>query len=99
MDGVKKHLLEKNYPDAPSSEIHCGYHRGRRSLAGPIVLPDIISIHHLHLHVIVRPRWSLWMFKYPFWLRLMWISDQKMMEILQSREKPRMEATVANAGE
>ncbi|KAI0527753.1 hypothetical protein F5B22DRAFT_582188 [Xylaria bambusicola] len=75
MDRVKNHLIAQHCTDVPSSAIISGYHRGRRPLLGNIYYPDIISIHHLHLHVIVRPRWILRVFKYPAWLPLMWKSD------------------------
>ncbi|KAL6899988.1 HIT-like domain-containing protein [Trichoderma evansii] len=75
MDRVKRQLLQERCPDIPSSWIHSGYHRGRRPLIGKIFYPDIISIHHLHLHVIIRPHRMLLWFKYPPWLPLMWKSD------------------------
>lgn len=90
MDDVKQDLLNERYPDTLPSEIHCGYHRGRRQIIGGIVLPDVVSIHHLHLHVIVRPRLMLWFFKYPFWLLAMWVSDEKLMRRLKGRKMPRM---------
>lgn len=92
MDRVKEQLLKGNYPDVPRSAIHCGYHRGRRHLIGPIVLPDIVSVHHLHLHVIVQPRFILRIFKYPNWFRPMWVSDQRVMAQTRGRKEPRMAA-------
>ena len=90
MDRIKKELLKANFPDRSPKEIHSGYHRGRRGLIGPIILPDIVSVHHLHLHVIVEPRFMLRMFKYPVWLRLMWMSDERVMTEAASRKRPRM---------
>jgi len=90
MNSLKKELLQKHFPDVEPSEIHCGYHRGRRQLFGTIVLPDIVSVHHLHLHVIVRPRFVLSFFKYPSWLPLMWISDQTLLRKMKDRKLPRM---------
>ena len=90
MNRIKKELLKKNFPDHSPKEIHSGYHRGRRGLIGPIILPDIVSIHHLHLHVIVEPRFVLRMFKYPIWLRLMWMSDERVMAEAAGRKRPRM---------
>lgn len=75
MDRVKNALLNQHCPGTPPSDIISGYHRGRRRLLGNIYYPDIISIHHLHLHVIVRPKLLLRIFKYPAWLPLMWKSD------------------------
>ncbi|KAI1364201.1 hypothetical protein F5Y08DRAFT_307349 [Xylaria arbuscula] len=80
MDRVKNHLLNEHCPGTPQSAILSGYHRGRRRLAGNIYYPDIISIHHLHLHVIVRPKLLLRVFKYPTWLPLMWKSDAQVLQ-------------------
>jgi hypothetical protein len=87
MDGVKHRLLESQCPDLPSSDIHSGYHRGRRPLLGDIFYPDIISIHHLHLHVIVRPYLFGWIFRYPVWLSLMWKSDAQVLREIQELAK------------
>lgn len=83
MDDVKHRLLSDSCLDIPRSDVLSGYHRGRRPLYGDIYYPDIISIHHLHLHVIVRPHWLLWLFKYPSWLPLMWKSDAAVMQEIQ----------------
>lgn len=90
MENVKQDLLTEKYPDILPSEVHCGYHRGRRQIIRGIILPDIVSIHHMHLHVIVRPRPMLRFFKYPFWLLAMWVSDDRLMRRLKGREMPRM---------
>ncbi|KAM0446071.1 hypothetical protein ACHAO4_009516 [Trichoderma viride] len=89
MDEVKRSLIQERYPDIPPSSIHSGYHRGRRPMIGSIFYPDIISIHHLHLHVIVKPKRMLLWFKYPPWLRLMWKSDDRVLrelEMLSSKQ-------------
>ncbi|KAK0757042.1 hypothetical protein N5P37_010568 [Trichoderma harzianum] len=83
MDELKR-LLLKNHDDVPPSEIHSGYHRGGRIFFGRFRFlrfrsPDIISVHHLHLHVIVRPGFLKKWFKYPPWLPLMWKSDEKLL--------------------
>ena len=57
---------------------------------GPIILPDIVSVHHLHLHVIVEPKLVLRIFKYPAWFRFMWMSDKKVMAEMVKRRRPRM---------
>ena len=75
MSEVKERLLKKHCPDIPYSRVHAGYHRGRRIFFGNVYWPDIISVHHLHLHVIVEPRTALKLFKYPPWLPLMWKSE------------------------
>ncbi|EHK16101.1 uncharacterized protein TRIVIDRAFT_65080 [Trichoderma virens Gv29-8] len=77
MDAVKHYILKKYCPHIPLSEVHSGYHRGRRPLIGSIYYPDIISVHHLHLHVIVRPQWRRKWLRYA--LPLMWKSDEKVL--------------------
>ena len=88
MDEAKEILLKDHYPDIPRASVHCGYHRGRRQLIGPIILPDIVSIHHIHMHVIIEPRGILKFFKYPAWFRPMWISDERVMTKTINRRKP-----------
>ncbi|KAI1464520.1 uncharacterized protein F4812DRAFT_462578 [Daldinia caldariorum] len=77
-------LLEQNCPAVPRTNIHMGFHRGRRILFGDIYWPDIVSIHHLHMHVLVEPRFWLKLFKYPSWLPLMWKSEKKVMRDLET---------------
>ncbi|UKZ81863.1 hypothetical protein TrVFT333_009639 [Trichoderma virens FT-333] len=77
MDAVKHYILKKYCPHIPLSEVHSGYHRSRRPLIGSIYYPDIISVHHLHLHVIVRPQWRRKWLRYA--LPLMWKSDEKVL--------------------
>ncbi|KAL3417128.1 hypothetical protein PVAG01_11128 [Phlyctema vagabunda] len=79
MERALKSRLREKYPHIAPSDIYAGYHRGHRPLGGwfkTFGSPDIISVHHLHLHVIIRPCWySRWL-KYPFWFPLMWISAE-----------------------
>lgn len=82
MDELKRELLS-NHPVVPLSKIHSGYHRGGRTMFGLFRFPDTISVHHLHLHVIVRPRLLLKWFKYPPWLPLMWKSDEKLLREIE----------------
>ncbi|KAL7917075.1 HIT-like domain-containing protein [Trichoderma austrokoningii] len=90
MDQVKRRLIQERCPDIPPSWIHSGYHRGRRPLVGTIFYPDIISIQHLHLHVIIRPRRMLLWFKYPPWLRLMWKSDDRVLREVEKLAQKQM---------
>ncbi|KAI0802222.1 hypothetical protein GGR55DRAFT_666662 [Xylaria sp. FL0064] len=83
MDRVKNQLINQHCPSIPRSAIISGYHRGRRPLVGKIYYPDIVSIHHLHLHVIVKPKFIMQLFKYPAWLPLMWKSDDRVMRAVQ----------------
>ena len=87
MDAIKNRLLKEHYPEIPRSEVQCGYHRGRRPLVGDVFYPDIISIHHLHLHVIVKPKPLLKLFKYPSWLPLMWKSDKTVLRDLEEKSR------------
>jgi hypothetical protein len=89
MDRVKQRLLEEHCPNVSAKVVHSGYHRGRRRLWGDVFYPDIVSIHHLHLHVIVRPFPVVAFFKYPFWLPLMWKSDQKVLGDLRRQATKR----------
>ena len=84
---VKELLIQRHCPYVRPSSIHSGYHRGRRRLIGKIFLPDIVSIHHIHLHVIVRPRLLPKIFKYPPWVPLMWKSDKRIMKEVQRKAR------------
>ncbi|EFW98739.1 hypothetical protein CMQ_4591 [Grosmannia clavigera kw1407] len=88
MERMKKRLLASRCPDLSPSTVVSGFHRGRRRLLGNIYYPDIVSIHHLHLHVIVRPRRLLRLFKYPAWLPLMWKSDDRVMQHVRKLAGP-----------
>ncbi|KAL7784323.1 HIT-like domain-containing protein [Trichoderma ceciliae] len=83
MNEVKHRLLQERCLGISSSAIHSGYHRGRRPLIGSIFYPDIVSVHHLHLHVIIRPHLLLLWIKYPPWLPLMWKSDDKVLQEIE----------------
>lgn len=85
LDTVKQLLLQQHYPIDKSLPVLSGFHRGRRRLVGRLFWPDIVSVHHLHLHVIVRPRLLLKIFKYPPWLPLMWKSDKRVMKEVRRR--------------
>ncbi|KAH7080616.1 hypothetical protein BKA63DRAFT_248056 [Paraphoma chrysanthemicola] len=84
---TKQRLLSQHCADVSPSDVHSGYHRGRRVLIGNIYYPDTISIHHIHLHIIVEPRPLLKFFKYPPWLPLMWKSDRTVMAELQRKKE------------
>jgi hypothetical protein len=93
MDSIKSTLLREHFPDALPAEIHSGYHRGHRAVWGSFGYPDIISIHHMHLHVIVQPFTILKLLKYPDWFPLMWISDDTVLECV--RALPEVDASTA----
>ncbi|KAI1390694.1 HIT-like protein [Hypoxylon trugodes] len=89
MIDLKKELLQKHCPAVSPKNIHSGFHRGRRVLFRDVYWPDIISIHHLHMHVIVEPRFWLWLFKYPSWLPLMWKSEKQIEQELKRKSAER----------
>jgi hypothetical protein len=82
MNRVMKRLLEEKYSNIAPSEIYTGYHRGHRPLGGwfgSFGAPDIISVQHLHLHVIIQPYWHCTWLRYPFWFPLMWVSAESVL--------------------
>ncbi|KAK3328046.1 hypothetical protein B0T19DRAFT_423535 [Cercophora scortea] len=94
MDAVKHLLVSQHCPDLlGSGQVIAGYHRGRRPLLGSttIYYPDVVSVHHLHLHVIVRPYVLKRLFKYPAWLPLLWKSDAAAMRQAAASREPEPE--------
>lgn len=87
MNVVKEQLLHKHFPNIQQSAVLAGFHRGRRHFHGPVIFPDIVSIHHLHLHVIIEPFTAMALFKYPSWFRFMWVSDKDIMEQVKGRRR------------
>lgn len=87
IDAVKEQLLRKHFPNIRHSAVHAGYHRGRRHFHGPVTFPDIVSIHHLHLHVIIEPFTAMALYKYPSWFGFMWVSDQDIMKQVKGRKR------------
>ncbi|KAI0139476.1 HIT-like protein [Hypoxylon sp. NC0597] len=84
---LKEQLLEKHCSTVSPADVHTGFHRGRRIFFRKVYWPDIVSIHHLHMHVIVEPRFWLKFFKYPSWLPLMWKSEKQVERELNERTK------------
>ncbi|KAI2641409.1 HIT-like protein [Hypomontagnella submonticulosa] len=89
MVALKNQLVKQSCPAVPSANVHIGFHRGRRILLGNVYWPDIISIHHLHMHVIVEPHFWSKFFKYPPWLPLMWKSEEQVVRELVKKSKVR----------
>ncbi|KAI3321976.1 hypothetical protein HD806DRAFT_151655 [Xylariaceae sp. AK1471] len=85
MIATRNKLLEQYCPTTPLTSVHTGFHRGRRVMLGNVYWPDIISIHHLHMHVIVEPRFWLKVLKYPPWLPIMWKSEKQVEQDLKKR--------------
>lgn len=99
LEVVKEKLLRKHFPNIQCSAVLAGFHRGRRHFYGPVIFPDIVSIHHLHLHVIIEPFLTMALFKYPSWFPLMWVSDRDIMERVKGRKRiePACSANEASA--
>ncbi|KAL6864522.1 HIT-like domain-containing protein [Trichoderma novae-zelandiae] len=65
MGRVRDSLVQRHCPNIPPEKIHCGYHRGQRpNDYMPLRMPDIISVKHLHLHVIAEPRLLPFIYKF-----------------------------------
>jgi len=93
MQEAKQTLLQEHYPNIDPVSIHTGYHRGHRPLFGVWGFPDIISVHHLHLHVIIEPRPMQKWLKYPAWNPLMWINDDDVLARAKKGEQQSSAAT------
>lgn len=65
MSRVKNNLVQRHCPHVLPERIHCGYHRGQRPNGYiPVRMPDIISVKHLHLHVVAEPRLLPFVYKF-----------------------------------
>lgn len=93
MQQAKQRLIQGHYPDIDPASIHTGYHRGHRPIFGAWGFPDIISVHHLHLHVIIEPRPMQKWLKYPAWNPLMWINDDVVFARARQGEQQSSAAT------
>jgi hypothetical protein len=99
MDRFKKNLLRDHYATVPSSEIHSGYHRGHRPMVGNFGLPDIISIHHLHLHVIIKPNTVLKYTKYGSFASQIFVSDDWVLENVRNLSRsPKSDSSEKDIG-
>ena len=96
MDRFKKTLLRERYPSISSSDIHSGYHRGHRPVVGNFGYPDIISIPHLHLHVIIKPSLLLKYTKYGSFISQIFVSDDWVLKRLSThvRNLPQSEREI-----
>ncbi|KAK6518133.1 hypothetical protein TWF506_005294 [Arthrobotrys conoides] len=106
MLAVREQLLGVHYPDlTPAARYHrlrSGFHRGRRDihLVGPVKfhVPDVISVKHLHLHVIVDVESTIRGMKYPLWNELIFAKSELVLKKLEDEER-RLKATGRNNAE
>ncbi|KAI9778068.1 MAG: Histidine triad nucleotide-binding protein 3 [Geoglossum umbratile] len=100
LDTLKHTLLSRHYPTTPAYSILSGYHRGQRPTGfSTFQFPDIISVHHLHLHVIVEPSWFASVLKYPWWFPWMWVSDEWVLSRLKGEGEAVSEVVGVEEGE
>jgi hypothetical protein len=100
LDTLKHTLLSRHYPTTPAYSILSGYHRGQRPTGfSTFQFPDIISVHHLHLHVIVEPGWFARVLKYPWWFPWMWVSDEWVLRKLKGEGEAVVEVVEEGVGE
>ena len=100
MLAVREQLLGVHYPDlTPDTRYHrlrSGFHRGRRDIqvVGPVKfhVPDVISVKHLHLHVIVDVDSTVKGMKYPLWNELIFAKSETVLKRLEDEER-RLKAT------
>ncbi|KAF3192683.1 hypothetical protein TWF788_000288 [Orbilia oligospora] len=106
MLAVREQLLAVHYPDlTPATRYHrlrTGFHRGRRDLhlVGPFKfhVPDVISVKHLHLHVIVDVDSTIRGMKYPLWNELIFAKSELVLKRLEDEDK-KLKATGETSAE
>ncbi|KAK6348096.1 Histidine triad nucleotide-binding protein 3 [Orbilia javanica] len=95
MLAVRDQLLAVHYPDlTPDTRydrLRSGFHRGKRDvhIFGPVKfhIPDVISVKHLHLHVIVDVDSSMKSMKYPLWNELVFAKSETVLKRLEDEER------------
>ncbi|KAK6501437.1 Histidine triad nucleotide-binding protein 3 [Arthrobotrys musiformis] len=106
MLAIREQLLGIHYPDiTPATRNHrvrSGFHRGERDvhIAGPLKfrIPDVISVKHLHLHVIVDVDSTMKSLKYPMWNELVFAKSETVLKRLEDEEsKSKTTTTNGNA--
>ncbi|KAK6543659.1 hypothetical protein TWF694_000399 [Orbilia ellipsospora] len=105
MLGVREQLLQTHYPDLTSANraqrLRSGFHRGGRDIqlfkSWKISLPDVISVKHLHLHVIVDLLASVGYLKYPLWNEVVFIKSETVLKRLEDEEKRERNTTTREA--
>lgn len=95
MLAVREQLLAIHYPDiTPANRyyrLRSGFHRGARDvhLLGPVKfhLPDVISVKHLHLHVIVDINSPIKGLKYPMWNEFVFAKGETVLKRLEEEDR------------
>ncbi|KAK6358166.1 Histidine triad nucleotide-binding protein 3 [Orbilia blumenaviensis] len=95
MLALSEQLLAIHHPNlTPASRYHrlrIGFHRGKRDVhvVGPVKfhVPDVISVKHLHLHVIVDIDSTIKALKYPLWNELIFAKSETVLRRLEDEEK------------
>ncbi|PTB72046.1 hypothetical protein M440DRAFT_1098049 [Trichoderma longibrachiatum ATCC 18648] len=94
MRSVRDELLRRHC--SATDRVHCGYHRARERMLGPIHTIDRISVPHLHLHVIARPHEDTIPDKYSHWF--VWTSEEEVFERVEKMAKASMERIDVSLG-
>ncbi|KAH0496193.1 hypothetical protein TgHK011_003568 [Trichoderma gracile] len=92
---VRDELLRRHC--SATDRIHCGYHRARERVLGPIYTIDRISVPHLHLHVIARPHEDSIPDKYSHWF--VWKSEEEVFGRVEKMAEARMDRREARMGQ
>ncbi|KAF3929957.1 hypothetical protein AA313_de0205929 [Arthrobotrys entomopaga] len=95
MLAMRDQLLQTHHPDITAANraqrVRSGFHRGGRDIEilrmMKISLPDIISVKHLHLHVIVDLLTTKGYLKYPLWNEMVFITSEAVLKRLENEEK------------
>ncbi|KAK6532568.1 hypothetical protein TWF281_006752 [Arthrobotrys megalospora] len=95
MLAIREQLLATHYPDLTPVSRHyrlrSGFHRGERDvhLLGPVKfhVPDVISVKHLHLHVIVDLNSMIKGLKYPMWNEFIFAKSETVLKRLEEEER------------
>ncbi|KAL7810779.1 hypothetical protein V8C44DRAFT_332052 [Trichoderma aethiopicum] len=95
MRSVRAELLRRHC--SATDRVHCGYHRARERMLGPIHTIDRISVPHLHLHVIARPHEDIIPDKYSHWF--VWTSEEEVFERVEKMAKASMERVDVSLGQ
>ncbi|KAL7815735.1 HIT-like domain-containing protein [Trichoderma gracile] len=95
MRSVRDELLRRHCN--ATDRIHCGYHRARERVLGPIHTIDRISVPHLHLHVIARPHDDTIPDKYSHWF--VWTSEEEVFERVEKMAEASSERIDVSLGQ
>jgi len=91
---TRETLLAKHFPEITSENrnqrVRSGFHRGSRNifliLGFSVHVSDIISVKHLHLHVIIDVD-NIGFFKFPVWNEFVFVQSDTVLRRLEREEK------------